>query len=83
MVDIEDAAREIWQAMEGISDGDGQAILRDVLAEAWDEGATEDREALPDNPYRDHDPSEPACDCGTCMAIARAAVEADREARHG
>jgi hypothetical protein len=57
-VDIEDAAREIWRAMEGISDGDGRSILREALAEAWDEGARAcDERSAPvvaeDNPYRE------------------------------
>lgn len=77
-IDVEDTAREIWRALEGISDGDGQAILREALAEAWDEGAkaADERSAAivaEDNPYREDAPDVPTCDCGTCLAI-----EADR-----
>ena len=57
MVDIEDVAREIWRAMEGISDGDGKALLRGALAEAWSEGFDSAAETsgieYGDNPYRE------------------------------
>lgn len=53
-IDVEDTSREIWRALEGISDGDGRAILRKALAEAWNEGAVSrgmHGDADEDNPY--------------------------------
>lgn len=56
-IDVEDTAREIWRALEGISDGDGKAILREALAEAWEEGFDSAAETsgveYGDNPYRE------------------------------